>query len=467
MECLDLNMFKIVNAQPSTRYIPLDRPKAQVQEIINQLLDLGCWNNAHFGETIHVVGCGPSARNFAPLAAGRISIGVNGAGVVIPELTYWLACDPISTDRPLNNAIRKYLMENTYYQHAFQFILSWQRNPMQEAIGKWTLFKQSGEFLRRQDKPHWRNGFYFYHSSVHAAMELARLMGAKKIVLWGVDYDDRSHCYTGKEIVGDCKDNPDKEWDDIGCHLEGFLKIKEFYEKEGIEIENANLNSKIGIFKKVDYQPTEKDLKPWTITWRMFATRNSPYDEMARQNAWKFSEHQVGVRVDLFDKTDSWMKNCMQRPAMLLKVLNTQKTAVGLLDADVEPVQDPVLFRETQQNWDVMCVYRGSHKLLWDRYCAGYVAFAYTPMGRRTLERWVELCETDPEPDAFCREQKYLGMAIEEVQPRLFELPSTYDFVPPKKWDNKYPEDTVLIHLPASRKHLKEMGGTRGTKKED
>ena len=500
MECLDIQGMKIVNAQPNNRYLPLTLPREAVQERIKDLTDLGKHNNCHYGETIHVVGCGPSARNFADLAAGRISIGVNGAGVVIPEIKYWLACDPIDNDRPLNKAIRNYLENNTYVEHKFQFVLSWKQNPMVRFFNDWTVFRQTGEILFRADRPHWRNGLYFYHSSVHASLELARLMGAKKIVLWGVDYTDRSHCYTDKEIVGDCKDNPGKPWSDYAMHLDGFKKIKAIYDKENIEIINANPDSLLDVFKKETYgiKPKivvpelipeqvseapevppeflpvdiaeapearcEDESRPWYITWRMFCTKE--YQDMAKAASWEFARYDIGVKWELMESQNNWMKNCLQRPALLLKVAdNHPNLAVGLLDSDVMPLKDPKLFKENNCKWDIMARFRGNSKPIWDRYCAGYVAFAATPKGRETLVEWVRICEEDPEPDLFCREQGYLCMAIEKVKPRILELPTQYDFVPPKKWDKKIPDGTVLLHEPASRKLLKQIGGCRGTRK--
>jgi hypothetical protein len=196
----------------------------------------------------------------------------------------------------------------------------------------------------------------------------------------------------------------------------------------------------------------------------MFVTEECK--ELAKKNSWAFSKYDIGVKWDLFDSSQDWMKNCLKRPAMLKKVMEAQKHyAVGLLDADVEPVAEPGWFKNPPPCWDVMVRFRGNDKPDWDRYCAGYVAFACTPRGKNTLNEWVSLCEKDPDPDKFCREQAYLCHAIEKIKPRILELPAEYDFVPPKKWDDKVPEKTVLVHLPASRALLKVVGGTRGTKK--
>jgi len=83
-------------------------------------------------------------------------------------------------------------------------------------------------------------------TSVHAAIHLAIYMGCKKIILYGVDYNDRTHFYDDK--IKSVEETTPQGWPDFEKHVRGFKILDELAKSLGIRIVNANPNSMLKVF---------------------------------------------------------------------------------------------------------------------------------------------------------------------------------------------------------------------------
>jgi len=202
-------------------------------------LRLKSLKNFYKGATIHVFGSGPSLKDVALKLdwSGHITIGVNGVPKVIPYLKYWL------------------MVDDFLYRHdgVSDWICEWfNKNTMIETFVRRGVFKQ--ELLDEKVLPIYLfdgspmgpgssiNNLFFGRSSTVAAADLARHMGAVKIVLWGCDYNDRSHVYN---------DTSDGQWPLNQVENE-YRKLFNCCREAGVELVNANPRSALSCIPKID-----------------------------------------------------------------------------------------------------------------------------------------------------------------------------------------------------------------------
>jgi hypothetical protein len=111
----------------------------------------------------------------------------------------------------------------------------------------YSMFKHAGEGPLTDPI----KGLYWSSSSVQAAMELARLMGAAQIFLIGVDYNDRTHAYTGSSAIPqDINDQPVAwpKWEKI---VWDFEQIRSACRRTKIKVFNLNPLSALDVFEKI------------------------------------------------------------------------------------------------------------------------------------------------------------------------------------------------------------------------
>jgi hypothetical protein len=188
------------------------------------------------GETIHIIGTGPSLNDYAAKRdwSGLITIGVNTAPFAIKNLSYWLRLDPI--DDRLNKFLRDPGTTQTIIREGC-------------AVGQVELGSVRPHFqIRHSEEPLDRlmDGVYWANSSVQAAIDIARHMGAAEIVLWGVDYGTHNH-FDNPKAAG--------EWERFPRIVAAFEKLYAHCKSHGVSIYNANPKSALRVFPFVD--PTE------------------------------------------------------------------------------------------------------------------------------------------------------------------------------------------------------------------
>lgn len=194
-----------------------------------------------------------------------------------------------------------------------------------------------------------------------------------------------------------------------------------------------------------------------------------PYAELAKQCVESFAEFGLPVTLQEYEPPPNakWIERCKARMSVLMVLAGLfADDGIGLLDADLTCVKEPVLlqyFNKLSNGNDVAVHDRVDQGRLPDdrchRYCAGNIIFAPTDLGRACLRRWFELCEADPEPFIEFREQVYLHTAIEELRRdglHVFNIGDRYNRVPERMTEG---DDTVIIHQVASRQLRATHGG--------
>jgi len=220
-------------------YIELTQESTKALKILWNNLPgrLRSLKNKHSGCTAHVLGNGPSLNStVGKISNGHIVIGVNGAFIARP-LDYWICLDDMDNfNKPIMTECKGYFIKDS------TSIKLLSKTWTSYDIKKPDYILENGGFNIQQDALSW-NG-----SSVHAALNLAIYMGCVKIVLHGVDYNNRSHFYK-PEL--ECPTAP-KDWGDMHRHIVGFEKLGTFAASKGIIITNANPKSMLITFLTED-----------------------------------------------------------------------------------------------------------------------------------------------------------------------------------------------------------------------
>ena len=243
-----------------------DRKKAQQEADAKRL---SAMHGKHAGATIHIFGNGPSLNEFAAKQdwEKKLTFGVNAAGHCINSLSYWCSVDNM------------WIKDG---RTAHDWIVGW----LKTVKGKTVTFIRRDSYAERNlyrlpllndGQPVWTPDFIFaynpnpqrldherplttglaagvFHSlsSVHAAMDIARHLGVARMILWGIDYKDRAHSYSGGEqIKNDLKDNPGKPWACFGEITNGFKRVQEAC-RGAVEILNANPDSALKVFPLIE-----------------------------------------------------------------------------------------------------------------------------------------------------------------------------------------------------------------------
>jgi hypothetical protein len=242
-------------------------------------------------------------------------------------------------------------------------------------------------------------------------------MGCARIYLWGIDYTDRSHSYTkGKEIVDDPKDNPGRPWSDFDQHVRGFELLREACRSARIEVFNANPESALDVFPKVQpeeaYAGEDTRLPTQSVQWFTFFTVDTPYEKIAAECVRKFARFGLHVTPIPFPNSGDWMKNALARSQYLEAIARMYPDKpIGLMDSDIEPLKPPLLLYGF--TGDFAAEIR-SPAPPFDRYQASVLIFGATPEGREILHDWAAICRKDPKPHEKLREQLYLAVVAEE-----------------------------------------------------
>jgi len=198
-----------------------------------------CGTQARSAGTWHVLGAGPSLLEFAARQdwKGFHCVATNGTPLVCKGFSHWCSVDPMP---------RKVLdaLEPLEVPKLVGGVPGWEKDgkgypkdsvqaPHWSRIGP----------LRLADMP--ARGLYWRTSVVQMGMELARLLGARRIVLWGVDYADNSHAYD--KACPEGARPKGARWD-LTSIKQAFQTLALEYQTAGIEVWNANPGSLLGIW---------------------------------------------------------------------------------------------------------------------------------------------------------------------------------------------------------------------------
>jgi hypothetical protein len=467
---------RVIEYDQSPRYkkisisqkLRLDR---ETPELVRNLQNL---HKSFRGKTVHILANGPSLKNFKKVNSEDIVIGINAAGLNF-DLDYWMILDNILDDRPLNLFLKKY-WKNSSSKHILPKALAYQLMVEDPEYKPFAIYNKAISPVGINELS---CGLYWNRSTTHAALDLCRFLNPEQVLIWGLDYEDRSHFYTGQdEIKDDPKDQPGTQWSDFHNHVDGFKLINNEIKKSKIKVLNMNPNSAINIFPKCEsidaiknnykteqntiiLERTIKEIEvdPWENTKLFtFYTIDTDYADLALRCIDSFimaGNVKVNV-IPMFNKK-KWMDNILPRISLFysLSKIYAHKTVV-LLDSDLICKLNPT--RLLTFTGDVAVHHRPRFQEN-HQYSAGIVAFKPTEKARNCLKLWAELCEKDADKKIECREQLYLKKALmNDKELRITDLTSQYNNKP----EHVSPGDgTVIIHDVASRHTLTSLGGER------
>ena len=198
----------------------------------------------HHGETIVVLGNGPSLEGFDfSLLDGLTTIGVNCIGKVF-DPNYLVFLDK-TVWREHENLIRM--------SKAEVFVNDDHRLPI-EAV-------YFGRYRPQDDEPilggDFGRGLFWSFTSVFAALNLAYIFGADRIILLGVDMHDSSHFYSTSGTA-----QPFLNREKILTH---FAHLAKFAWENGFKIYNANPKSAVKslpFISSTGFQPVTRPGRP-------------------------------------------------------------------------------------------------------------------------------------------------------------------------------------------------------------
>lgn len=215
----------------------------------------------HLGETIIVLGCGPSLKTVPSVFLDRFTtIGTNRVSLNYdPDYLVWI-------DREL--PLREYKILNASKAERF--------SPTMEASGRVEMIFQPieqnipvlegckgkaprtepesnrfGRYEPGEDDPvlsdDYDKGLYCGASTIFPALNLAVLFGATRIILAGMDLKDNSHCHPSREGK-----DPNLPFNNAAEILRSFDYIADDLHGTGVEILNLNRRSAVRNFRFVD-----------------------------------------------------------------------------------------------------------------------------------------------------------------------------------------------------------------------
>jgi len=194
--------------------------------------------------TWHVIAGGPSARFILEKGVPHENTIVVNSTILACLPSIWLSTDPMAPDvvEDVEGKVVQYGMTamvpflrklDVGYPRVPRVMFGHHISPEPDDVKR----------IRASSEVWW------HHSSVHAAMEVARACGAKAIVLWGVDYGPNKghavHANSGDYVSGYSAVSEDKI-------LEAWQKLAFAYRNAHVRVVNASPESKLRCFDKID-----------------------------------------------------------------------------------------------------------------------------------------------------------------------------------------------------------------------
>lgn len=193
--------------------------------------ELPNFNNLHAGKRAWVLGCGPSLNGVSTEQWAQIdkdiTIGVN--------------------DTPAVHDVQLLLFLDGGLEEQFPCIKTSKARLKFTHLGQKVSIPAIGVMRSTVPTEKMEDGLYWNGSSVHAALNLALIAGCDPIVLLGVDYRNNLHAAKRKT------DNPDISYGKEHA-VRNFSRLAELAGKLGRTVINANLNSAVECFPRVQLE---------------------------------------------------------------------------------------------------------------------------------------------------------------------------------------------------------------------
>jgi hypothetical protein len=181
-------------------------------------------------ETIHAVGCGPSAKPWLPeLSVKPNVVAVNSMGPLLNP-PFWVMVDPIRDASIIQWASSR--EDVAYYCTRYNVEQLPQRNKF--------LMRTVG--TRVMGEP-WKDGFFMLRSSLVTACHVAWSLGAERVIVWGLDMSP-DH--------GRCNGDRGEAWRNMESIREGWRRLRDGLRDLKCEVLNANPDSGIAELDFID-----------------------------------------------------------------------------------------------------------------------------------------------------------------------------------------------------------------------
>ena len=182
-----------------------------------------------------------------------------------------------------------------------------------------------------------------------------------------------------------------------------------------------------------------------------FYTVGTPYEDEVRGLKGSLAKLGLDHAVQGVEPAGSWEANCAMKARFIRDELDRLDRPVLWVDADAVVRRPPVLLAGGEMDFAV-------HKFAGWQFASGTVYFNRTPMARKVLDRWVELCEARPE----IWDQIHLDAAWESVAARhplrTQWLPASYTKI--FDAEDVAAAEPVIEHFQASRRFKGAVSGS-------
>ena len=185
--------------------------------------------------TAYVFASGPSLKDILLEDwDGKLTIGINGVGLLISNLSIWCAVDLMP--EPIVQ------WANNFCGYKFCSVINQHQFNKAVVIKQWAIH---GPLPWEQAEVH---GFYWHGSTAMLACEIVRLLfKAKRIIIFGLDYNDTTHVY---DKLSPKLARTKKFWD-MELLERNWRNFYLSYQKYNIELYNANNNSALQAVPKL------------------------------------------------------------------------------------------------------------------------------------------------------------------------------------------------------------------------
>ena len=338
------------------------------------------------GSMFYILGGGPSLDYFDWSSLdGRNTIGINAAWMRRPAGYH------IVKDVRLIQMYGDRMPDGTYFvqrgQEAYPRMV-----PLRERA-KWSDAIEDGVLVG--------------DSTAVSAMNLAVMLGAKRIVMLGFDggfHSGKSHWHSADGFYPDEWAQPEEKY---AAHRREILALAGWiYQHRHVPVDLVDVSEPVYV---TAYTPE-------------YAIRAVTLGESLRE--FGISENRFESYA--YESSGSWAKNCCVKPSIILRAMNEYwPRPVVWLDADARLCGKPDLFRSLYwEGADFAAHTRSSRRKCFDgELLSGTLWFANNARSHALCSAWGNRCALDP--DAF--DQRHLAAAItDDHDVRIERLPESY-----------------------------------------
>jgi len=175
--------------------------------------------------------------------------------------------------------------------------------------------------------------------------------------------------------------------------------------------------------------------------WKVISYYTPDYTEVAERLEQSLQRLHLPYELFPLPDTHNWYLNTELKAYVVQAMLETQPYDVVFLDADAEVLYYPELFDTI--DCDIAAhIYRGVE------FLSGTLFFKNNDIGRKIAREWILLnnaARTEPRD----LEQRRLGLVIEDMKPKFFNLPQEYCYIFDTPFTCAHP---CIVHYQHSRK---------------